>query len=152
MRADDFRSWRLARGGQRGVTLLEVLITLVVVALGVLGMVAMQSVSITNAQGSHHYTLATVIAYDALDRVRVEMDGTTDTGGVPAATLNAVAATYNDARFTGRFPGALTVTLAADGNDVVVTVSWQDDRLGVETGSGDVDTRANVVRVRSRVL
>jgi type IV pilus assembly protein PilV len=136
---------------QSGVTLIEVLITLVVVSVGLLGMVAMQSISMKNAQGSHHHTLATAIAYDALDRVRLAVDGSTVAGNVPAAVLTDVANVYTAARFTDQFPGALVVGLVVDGDAVVVTVTWLDDRLGVDTGGGDVDTRTNVVRARSRL-
>lgn len=145
------RRFLISTEGQSGVTLIEVLITLIVVAVGLLGMVALQSVSMRNAQGSHHHTLATVIAYDALDRVRVAVDGRTAVGNVPNAILTEVANVFTAARFTDQFPGALVVGLVADNADVVVTVSWADDRLGVDTGSGDFDTRVNQVQVRSRV-
>lgn len=136
---------------QSGVTLIEVLITVIVVAVGLLGMVALQSISMRNAQGSHHHTLATVIASDALDRVRLAVDGSTATGNVPPAVLTEVANIYTATRFTDNFPGPLVVGLVAVGGDVVVTVSWTDDRLGVDTGSGSVDTRVNQIQVRSRV-
>jgi type IV pilus assembly protein PilV len=137
---------------QQGVTLIEVLVTLVVISIGLLGVAAMQGLALSNAHGAHHHTLATTIAYDALDRARAELDGRVIVGSVPESVRSGIQQIYADSRYNDRFPGGVNVVLQSAGSDLVVTVSWNDDRLGENTGAGEVDTRSNQVTVRSRLL
>jgi len=55
---------------QRGFTLLEVMITLVVFAIGMLGMAAMQVISKKNNFDAAQRTAATALAYDIVERMR----------------------------------------------------------------------------------
>lgn len=54
----------------RGMTLVEVLVSLVVISVGLLGVVALQAVSLRNGQTSYLRTQATVLADDIIDRMR----------------------------------------------------------------------------------
>jgi type IV pilus assembly protein PilV len=138
---------------QQGVTLIEVMVTVLVVSVGLLGVAAMQGLALSNAHGAHHHTLATTIAYDALDRARAELDGRVIVGPVPESVRTAIQQVYTAPRYSERFPGTLSVQLQADGPDLIVSVSWNDDRLGVDGGeAAEVDTRSNLVQVRSRLL
>lgn len=120
---------------QRGFTLLEVLITVIILAVGLLGLAALHNLALTNAQGSHHHTLATAFAYDALDRIRA--------GENPGA----VQASFADPRVSGSFPGGLNANIAVGGDgNVTVTLNWADERLG-DGG----ESSQNQVVVRSRI-
>lgn len=55
---------------QGGFTLIEVLITMVVLALGLLGLAALQAKSLQNNQNSYYRSQATQLAYDIADRLR----------------------------------------------------------------------------------
>lgn len=55
---------------QRGFTLLEVLIAIVVMAIGILGLAAMQTRSLSQGQGSLQASQALALAYDYADRMR----------------------------------------------------------------------------------
>lgn len=144
---------------QRGASLLEVMIALVVVSVGLLGVAAMQGIAIQNSQGSHHHTLASVIAYDALEQARLALDGRVISGGtVPAAVRDPIQ-TALAARYADRFPSNFSVVMVIQGGDIVVTVSWIDEALELDLGDdGDPDTTpdgdvgANAVRVRGRLL
>ena len=137
----------------KGFSLLEVLISLIVLAVGLLGLVALQQVSVANSQGSHHHTLATSLAYDAMERVRVELANTTATGSVPGGILTSVASHYQSSRYTARFPSNFNLALSGSGGQVTVTVTWDDERLGNEIGDGQPGgARSNSIQVRSRVL
>jgi len=59
------------RRHQGGVTLIEVLITMVVVAIGLLGFAALQTVTMKNNRTALYRSLATMYAYSALDCLRV---------------------------------------------------------------------------------
>lgn len=55
---------------QRGFSLIEVLIAVLVLAFGLLGFALMQTASIRFAQGANQRTHATNLAYDLLDQIR----------------------------------------------------------------------------------
>lgn len=55
---------------ERGATMLEVLITMVVLAIGLLGLAGLQITSIQSNHGSYYRSQATVLAYDITDRMR----------------------------------------------------------------------------------
>lgn len=56
----------------RGYTLIEVLITAVVVLLAITGMMSMQMVSVKTAQDAYHRTQATTLAYQMTDALRAK--------------------------------------------------------------------------------
>ncbi|HKK06661.1 MAG: type IV pilus modification protein PilV [Gammaproteobacteria bacterium] len=58
---------------QRGFTLVEVLVALVIFSIGLLGLAGLQSQSIRYTHSAYLRTQATFLAYDILDRMRVNM-------------------------------------------------------------------------------
>ncbi|GLS27919.1 type IV pilus modification protein PilV [Marinibactrum halimedae] len=60
---------------QRGVTLIEILVTIVILAVGMLGLAAMQTMSLKNINNSQYRTLATIYAYDMAERMRSNQAG-----------------------------------------------------------------------------
>jgi type IV pilus assembly protein PilV len=67
-----------------GMTLVEVLIALVVISVGLLGVAALQMVSLRNSQGSYLRTQATALADDIIDRMRANRTAAID----PALAYN----------------------------------------------------------------
>ena len=59
----------------RGFTLVEVLIAMIVIAIGILGVASMQLMSFQNNQGAYLRSQATVLAMDFLDRIRSNRGG-----------------------------------------------------------------------------
>ncbi len=55
---------------QRGFTLLEVLISMIILAIGLLGLAAMQAISLRDNQDAYYYQQATLLAYEMQDRIR----------------------------------------------------------------------------------
>lgn len=55
---------------QRGFTLLEVLVTMVVLSLGLLGYAGLQMASLKNSASAYQRSQATILAYDIIDRLR----------------------------------------------------------------------------------
>ncbi len=53
-----------------GFTLIEVLISMVILAIGLLGLAAMQTISLRDNQDAHYYQQATLLAYEMQDRIR----------------------------------------------------------------------------------
>lgn len=58
-----------------GFTLIEVLVAIVVLAIGVLGVAALQTKSLSQGQGSLQATQAVALAYDYADRIRANPCG-----------------------------------------------------------------------------
>ncbi len=59
----------------RGFTLIEVLVSLVILAIGLLGLAVMQVAAMQNTQGSSLRAQAVLMAYDIVDRMRANIVG-----------------------------------------------------------------------------
>lgn len=55
---------------QQGVTMVEVLVSIVVVAIGILGLTALQGVSLRNTTSASLRSTASILAHDMADRMR----------------------------------------------------------------------------------
>jgi type IV pilus assembly protein PilV len=73
---------------QQGFTLLEVLVTLVIFAFGMLGVAGLQMVSLTNMDSAQNRSVASLKISEMADRIRVN----------PAATYDGVAGGDNKCR------------------------------------------------------
>ncbi len=60
---------------QRGFTLIEVLVAIVVLSLGLLGLAGLQAASLRNNQTAYYRGIATQQAYDMADRMRANLAG-----------------------------------------------------------------------------
>lgn len=56
---------------QRGVSLIEVLVTLIIISVGLLGLAAMQTRALQFNHGAYLRSQATVLASDIMDRMRL---------------------------------------------------------------------------------
>ena len=135
----------------RGFSLLEVLIALVVLAVGLLGFALLQTMSLRFAQSANHRTQATNLAYDLLDQMRANRyqqawytgaaGASFQPGTIPVASCQAAArqpvGTVTIAasvrrwqcqtiRTLGSSAGA-NVRYLGDGR-VAVSVFWGDER------------------------
>jgi type IV pilus assembly protein PilV len=68
----------------QGFTLIEVLIAVIVLAIGLLGLANLQTLSLRNSQSTYLRTQANILAYDIVDRMRSNL-GLSDTNndGLP---------------------------------------------------------------------
>jgi len=105
---------------QRGVTLIEILITLLVLAVGLLGLAALQGISLRTGQVAYHGSQATNVAYEIADFAR------TNRSIASKALLENFGQTIAQERLPG---GGATVDWDSDLQEITVTVTWQDDRV-----------------------
>jgi type IV pilus assembly protein PilV len=86
---------------QRGFTLVEVLVALVVLSIGLLGMAKMVMVSSHSNDSAYLRSQATALAYQAMDSMRANLTASTTNGYItplnvmPAATVNCSAVCDN---------------------------------------------------------
>ncbi len=59
----------------KGFSLLEVLISMLILAIGLLGLMSLQLMSLQTNNNSNLRTLATIAAYDMSERIRANTDG-----------------------------------------------------------------------------
>lgn len=132
--------------------MIEVLVTLMVLSIGLLGLAAMQANSIQNTHGAYVRTQATYLAYDMLDRMRANMTGVTannynniDTvaddylqpGCIAVDCTPAQMATHDAAEWesnlAAQLPEGQGTIVAAGVNVFIITVTWgvADPNTGV---------------------
>lgn len=82
----------------RGFTLIEVLVALLVLSIGLLGLAALQTTSLQLNTSSYQRTQATLLAYDIIDRMRANTTGFSNGN---YHTPDATAAASKKAAYTG---------------------------------------------------
>lgn len=76
---------------QQGLSMIEVLVALFILAIGIMGQMAMQMTSLASSQSSYYRSQAAAIANDFADRIRLNPDGAADPDpGAPYNYSNAV--------------------------------------------------------------
>ena len=127
---------------QRGLSLLEVLIAVLVLALGVLGALLMQTKALRYSASASDHTQATFIAYDMLDRLRanpVDLPryGTSvQPGCTPSAPASSILTTD-----LADFAHAVSCLLPGghggvviQGQQATVTITWSEERIVAGAG------------------
>lgn len=146
----------VSRSHQRGVSLLEVMIAVLIMGIGLLGIAAMQSTALRNSQSSMERSQAAILAYSMIDSMRANRTVAL-AGGYNMARTCTPGATGsladNDRRLwlqsmrTGNVlgPGANTCgAIACPANSpCTVTVFWDDSRASDISAGGIVSGLAN---------
>lgn len=126
----------------RGATLLEVLVTIVVMTIGLLGLARLQVGNLRNSQNSLYRTEATFLANDILDSMRVlnsvahdkAAHYTVATGSTAAAGPSSVAredVKAWKARIAQALPdGDGAIDVDEESRLVTIRIEWNDRRNG----------------------
>ena len=119
----------------KGFTLIEVLVSMIVLAIGLLGLAGLQLTSLKAADSAYHRSQASVLADDILDRMRSNRDVALagsyniSLGADPSGTssISDVDLVNWKAMLSGTIPsGDGSVGVAA--NIATITVQWDDSR------------------------
>lgn len=145
------------RNRQRGLSMIELLVAVLVLAIGVLGITALQMVSLQNNRGALFRAEAVQLAYDMMDRIRANpqgavpgaaYDGLGLTAGPPGAA-NCVANGCSQAQMV-TFDQALWKCSLGDFNDDAQCVAFraagvlppEADQPGLPEGDGSIGVTA----------
>ncbi|MFT7413440.1 MAG: type IV pilus assembly protein PilV [Methylophagaceae bacterium] len=121
---------RITKSNNTGFTLLEVMIAVFVLAVGLLGLANLQMLSLKNNHSAQYRTSATILAYDIIDRMR--LNRTADYTLALAATPSGSTLKDRDLMdWTTVLSNELPVgdgSIAMSGDIVTVVVQWDDSR------------------------
>lgn len=143
---------------QRGFSMIEVLITLIVLAIGLLGLAGLQAYGLQNNHGAYIRSQASLLSYDIVDSMRanrgsalngnynVNFGGTPGGGGQASLDVNRWVEELSDTLPNGE--GQIQV----DANGVAtISVRWDEDRIREQEEDldpGDADPTVIVTRTR----
>ena len=105
--------------GEKGFTLIEVVAGLVILAIGLLGIAAMQVTSIKGGYFSNNVTQATILAQDKLEYLK----------NLSYSDSNLSSGQHNEGIISGTIFSRMYNVLEDAGNSIktiTVTVSWTD--------------------------
>lgn len=142
---------------QDGTTLIEVLVTIVLLGIGLLGLASMQNISLKYSYDSYLRTQSALIASDMFDRIRAnptaQYDDITATTSVDCTQTTCAPATmmqYDMTQWAARvdetFPGAATTITSAGTpiNTYTIAFKWESRTSdgADESATGGDDDRA----------
>jgi len=120
------------RRAQRGVTLLEVLISILVLSVGLLGYAGLQTVSMKNNTSAFQRSQATMLTYDIVDRMRANKPNLASYS-VAMGTVGGFqdVISWKDNVATALPDGDASIVVDLAGN-ATITVQWDDNRDGTD--------------------
>ncbi len=139
-----------------GFSMMEVLVTVVVLSIGLLGLAGLQSTALRNNHSAYHRSQAAILAEDMADRIRANLSGFTsgyydgtaaeNTSCLSTAGCSSQAMARHDTwewqqNLADTLPNGQG-TVATNGDRATITVMWDDARTGA-TGTGCNPNNAN---------
>lgn len=128
---------------QSGFGLIEVLVTVVILAIGLLGLAGLQARSLNYNHSAYNRSQATILAYDIIDRMRANPAAIgTYVSGAPASKANCTtiagcSATDMALNDLQDWENAINAALPAATSDITVSngiytinLTWDEDRDG----------------------
>ena len=155
---------------QQGFSIIEVLISVLVISIGLLGMAGLQTTGIQQSHNSYLKTQASMLAYDMADRMRSNLQGVADgrynsidsssspVGSEPTCVTDGNPCTAQQMAQSDVYnwtnpdaEGSIGATLplgqgmvANDSGVFTITVLWDENRTGATGTDCDGDPTANL--------
>lgn len=145
---------------QNGATLIEVLITVVILSIGLIGLAGLQSTSVQSNQSAYYRSQATILAYDLADRMRANRTEALKDDYVvdfpTSASNNAVTGSQAD-KDLAQWLNNLALNLPdgtgkVERSDTLVTISvrWDDNRGRIKA-TDDASTNTEIFVYRTEI-
>ena len=144
---------------QRGFSLIELLVAVLVMGVGVLGVTALQMVSLQNNRSALERGEAVHLAYDMMDRIRANPAGNYGIAfdDAPPAAPDCLANDCSADQMVNFDQASWKCLLGTFNDDGVcaglrdgVTLPVEDDQPGLPGGDGEVTVNGGVVTVSVR--
>jgi type IV pilus assembly protein PilV len=139
---------RLSRGiRQQGTSLAEVLVTMLLLAIGLLGVAGMHVVGLKNTMNANLRTQASILAYDIADRMRANRPNAFDyqislDSGIPETSSVILDIDLHEWKtaLAASLPGG-DGAVVLDGDRFLVTIQWVERVGGAVAGATALETR-----------
>jgi type IV pilus assembly protein PilV len=148
-----------------GFSLVETLVTLIIISVGLLGVVGMQVAGIKNNQSAYYRTQATILASDMADRLRFNSDRAADYNGFNTTSSNAAVpsacagtlgcsdsnlVTMDKAEWTNLIKGTNGIVLLPNATGSIALVAGTTNRYTItvnwnETNWDTADKKTDVI-------
>lgn len=134
----------MRRNQQAGFTMIEVLVALIVLAIGLLGVAGVQTLAMKSTANSHFRSQVNVLAYDMVERIRANTPGAsggaynniTEAGTKPScstsctsAQLAAIDANEWFTNMQAALPGFTGASVTYANGVATITINWTERDL-----------------------
>jgi type IV pilus assembly protein PilV len=144
---------------QAGMTLIEVLVSVLILAVGLLGAAVIQLNALKYTDSSRMTSQASFIAYDMLDRIRANSGADYSWGQSERAPSSTSVASVRDldlhdfeANIAGFAGESAKGSVAVNQREVTISISWDDSRGAKAQGARETFTLTSRVAVDPRGL
>lgn len=117
---------------QRGVSLIEILVSIVIVCFGLLGVAGLLTTGLKSTQGSQIRTQASFLAYDMADRMRTNRQLALNgeyTTATSASNATAVADKADWKIAVETLPGGVGTVTMNNTTFFTITIQWDDSKV-----------------------
>jgi type IV pilus assembly protein PilV len=148
---------------QEGATMIEVLVTILVLAVGLLGLSATQVMSLKNGNNAHHRYMAALAAHEMAERMRANPDGvelasydgkTVDGSETDVACSSSCSASNLANMDLYEWGQVISTNLPAGegeidrvGRTITLTVTWNEQHTGENRGTAAGGTEESTFRM-----
>ncbi|MBV1790122.1 type IV pilus modification protein PilV [Marinobacterium sp. D7] len=125
---------------EKGITLIEILVALLVISVGLLGVSGMLAFTVKSSHSSYLRSQATMLAYELTDAMRAAPGDAKDGLFNDDCNDNGVACSFRhewDNWVKNRLGSGATGTISWTGDRLTVQMTWNDYRGAVVNAQGD---------------
>jgi type IV pilus modification protein PilV len=130
------------RPTQAGFTMVEVMISILLCAIAVMGIIGLTTVSVRDTSSARHVTEASVLAEDRMEVLRAQ--GSSSITNPDASPVDAQGAATGSAGAI--YTRAFTWTASSTQINITVQVSWIDEGAGTSTTCSTSGARCVTMR------